>query len=117
MKLLLTISISIFLITSSFANSFESTFNEKKKKTEKSEAKASSKESNNFHTVKRWKITITYTNGDILVKSISVKGNSKVSAMETAFSEAENYLKRLDNVEGYSVAPLANNEFFLLAEK
>ncbi|WP_378187795.1 hypothetical protein ACE939_05350 [Aquimarina sp. W85] len=117
MKFLLSITFVIIFSANNFANSFSLTNNENDKKTGERETKTSNKRSKNFHTIKRWKITITYTNGDKLVKSISVKGKTKLSAMEKAFLEAENYLKHLDNVDSYSVTPLANNEFVLLAEK
>ncbi|WP_103068373.1 hypothetical protein [Aquimarina sediminis] len=70
--------------------------------------------SKNFHSIKKWKITIEYIDGGFMSKTISVKDNSELSPMETAFAEAEKYLETIDNVKEYSVAPVSNNSFVLL---
>ncbi|WP_130286900.1 hypothetical protein [Aquimarina brevivitae] len=83
---------------------------EDKKKTEAKKA-----ENKNFHSVRKWKITIEYDNGDKLSKTISVHQNATVSALDLAFAEAEKQVKRLKNVKGYAVKPVANNDYVLLA--
>ncbi|MFC5045493.1 hypothetical protein ACFSTE_18265 [Aquimarina hainanensis] len=72
--------------------------------------------SKNFHSVKRWKMTIEHTNGDIISKIITVKKNSNLSAMQTAFMEAEKHLEKLRNVKTYSVSPVSSNSYVLLAD-
>ncbi len=70
----------------------------------------------NFHSIKKWKITIEYTNGDCTSEVIIIPKNSKKSAMENAFSEAEKISKDLKNIKYYSVSPISKNSFVLLAE-
>lgn len=90
-------------------------------KTTKKSVKESNKEvveksaNKNFHSVKNWKMTIEYNNGDILSKIIEVRKGSNLSAMEVAFIEAEKYLKKLKDVKWYNVSPVSKNNFVLLA--
>ncbi|WP_103864213.1 hypothetical protein [Aquimarina sp. I32.4] len=67
-----------------------------------------------FHSVRKWKITIEFVDGEFMSKTISVKENSGRSAMETAFSEAEKYLETIDGIREYNVSPVSNNSFVLL---
>ncbi|GAA4114492.1 hypothetical protein GCM10022393_13980 [Aquimarina addita] len=91
--------------------------------TEKEKSKKEKKEvkeegvlvSRNFHSVKKWKVTIEYNTGDRISKIIVVDDNSELSAMALAFAEAEKYLKTLKNIKDYSVSPVSNNSFVLLA--
>ncbi|PKV51168.1 hypothetical protein ATE84_3240 [Aquimarina sp. MAR_2010_214] len=69
-----------------------------------------------FHSIKKWKITIEYTDGGMMSKTIIVKENSELSPLETAFLEAEKYLKTTDNVSNYEVSPVSQNSFILLAK-
>ena len=91
------------------------------KEKEKTEVKSDKKDktihssSRNFHSIRKWKMRIEYVNGDIISKTIQVGENSSLSAMETAFIEAEKYIKTLQKVRGYEVMPISNNRFVLLA--
>ncbi|WP_024769329.1 hypothetical protein [Aquimarina macrocephali] len=68
-----------------------------------------------FHSIKKWKITIEYTDGGIMSKTIVVKENSNLSALETAFLEAEKYMKTIEDIKNYEVSPVSKNSFVLLA--
>ncbi|WP_109437528.1 MULTISPECIES: hypothetical protein [Aquimarina] len=70
-----------------------------------------------FHSVKKWKITIEYTDGGFMSKTIVVKEATELSPLETAFAEAEKYLEAFNNVKEYSVSPISDNSFVLLLEK
>ncbi|TSE11517.1 hypothetical protein [Aquimarina algiphila] len=70
-----------------------------------------------FHSVKKWKITIEYTDGGFISKTIVVKEATELSPLETAFAEAEKYLEAFNNVKEYSVSPISDNSFVLLLEK
>ncbi|WP_271781915.1 hypothetical protein [Aquimarina algiphila] len=70
-----------------------------------------------FHSVKKWKITIEYTDGGFMSKTIIVKEATELSPLETAFAEAEKYLEAFNNVKEYSVSPISDNSFVLLLEK
>lgn len=119
MKVLLTTTLALTLsATVSAGISNCSLENEKERKTTKKEdegkpeLKSSSK---NFHTIKKWKMRIEYTNGDIISKTIEVAENSSHSAMESAFLEAEKYIKTLSQVKWYEVVPVSKNKYVLLA--
>ncbi len=88
---------------------------EKTKKEKKSAKENNSLISKNFHSVKRWKITIEYTNGEQISKTITLNERSTVSPLESAFVEAEKYMKTLKNVKSYNVSPVSGNSFVLLA--
>ena len=88
--------------------------NEKTKK-----EKVNNKEDNislnkNFHSIRTWKMTIEYTNGNIISKTIMSSENSSKSAMEVAFEEAEKYIRSLKNIKNYEVSPVSNNSYVLL---
>lgn len=68
-----------------------------------------------FHSIKKWKITIEYTDGGIMSKTIVVKESSNLSALETAFLEAEKYMEIIENIKNYEVSPVSKNSFVLLA--
>lgn len=82
-------------------------------KTKNSKKKSKNK---NFHSVRKWKINIEFTDGGIISKIIDVQENSKLSALEIAFIEGEKLLSTMENVKEYSVSPLSNNSFVLLLE-
>ncbi|WP_103068186.1 hypothetical protein [Aquimarina sediminis] len=115
MKLLL--AIAVFCVSFGYASTptTEPTSFDKKEKTEKEktvEGNASQKK--NLHSIKKWKMTIEYTNGNSISKTIVVSKNSKLSALETAFEEAEKHLKNIKNVKEYSVSPMTDS-YVLLA--
>jgi len=104
----------------SLGNVFSNTEPENDKKKNRKE-KTSIKEksfsvSKNFHSLKKWKITIEFVNGEVINKTITLNENSAISSMENAFMEAEMHLKTLKNVKSYNVSPVSNNSFVLLAE-
>ena len=112
MKLLLVTT--MLFVSYAYANTPTST--EESVKTEpKNEIEKKASNTKNFHSIKKWRMTIEYNNGDVISKTIVVKGNSKLSALDTAFMEAEKHIKNLGNVKGYSVSPVSNNSFVLLA--
>lgn len=90
----------------------------KKEKTDREKKKKGDNErafrNKNLHSLKKWKITIEYTNGTIISKTIVVSEGSKLSALETAFAEADKYLDNKKNVKEYSISPVTNN-YVLLA--
>ena len=106
--ILILASINSFAGSNEFLN--DNGGKDDKKKTEKKE-----EQNKNFHSVRKWKVTIEYENGDKLSKTISVNENSQMSALDMAFSEAEKYANELKNVKGYSVKPVSGNEYILLA--
>ncbi|EZH75489.1 hypothetical protein ATO12_01535 [Aquimarina atlantica] len=72
-------------------------------------------ENKSFHSIKKWKITIEYTDGGIMSKTIVVQESSDLSALETAFLEAEKYMETIENIKNYEVSPVSKNSFVLLA--
>ena len=48
-------------------------------------------------------------------KTIVVQESSDLSALETAFLEAEKYMETIENIKNYEVSPVSNNSFVLLA--
>lgn len=72
-------------------------------------------ENKSFHSIKKWKITIEYTDGGIMSKTIMIQESSDLSALETAFLEAEKYMETIDNIKNYEVSPVSKNSFVLLA--
>ncbi|AXT59676.1 hypothetical protein D1816_04660 [Aquimarina sp. AD10] len=86
--------------------------NEKNDKKKKSDDRSS--KNKNMHSVKKWRMTVEYTNGSVISKTIIVAKNSELSALETAFKEADKYLKRKNNVKNYSISPVTN-DYVLLA--
>ncbi len=67
-----------------------------------------------FHSIKKWKITIEYTDGGFMSKTIVINEATELSPLETAFVEAEKYLEAFNNVKEYSVSPVSDNSFVLL---
>ncbi len=113
MKLLLITA--LFCVSLGYATTTPENEKEKKKKEEKSVKEENSLVSKNFHSVKRWKITIEYTNGVVIAKTITLDNNPSISPMENAFIQAEKYTSTLKNVNGYNVSPVSGNSFVLLA--
>ncbi|WP_299216869.1 hypothetical protein [uncultured Aquimarina sp.] len=116
MKLLLVIA--MLCVTFGNAASLDSNpinEKEKNKKGDKKENVENNLISRNFHSIKRWKMTVEYTNGDIISKTIEIKDDLSFSAMELAFIEAEKYIKTLKKVKTYNVSPVSGNSFVLLA--
>ncbi|WP_299436970.1 hypothetical protein [uncultured Aquimarina sp.] len=116
MKLLL--AIAMFCVT--FGNAASLTTNpvnekEKKKKENKEERMENTLVTRNFHSIKKWRMTVEYTNGDIISKTIEIAEDKSSSAMELAFVEAEKYIKTLKKVKSYNVSPVSGNSFVLLA--
>jgi hypothetical protein len=88
---------------------------DKKEKTErKKEVEKKTSQNKNVHSVKKWKITIEYVNGNTISKTIVVSKNSRLSALETAFEEAEKHLKNIKNVKEYNISPVTSS-YVLLA--
>ena len=89
---------------------------EKGNKDEKKEKKENTLVSRNFHSIKKWKITVKYTNEDVISKTIEINDNNvSSSAMEIAFADTEKYIKTLKKVKSYTVSPVSDNSFVLLA--
>lgn len=108
------ILITLFVIISiGEVNAFttEPTAVSKKKNT--TELKRANK---NVHSLKKWKIMILYTNGNKISKTIVVGKNSKKSALDTAFEEAEKYLKNEKKIKEYTVTPVTNSYVVLAGE-
>ncbi len=116
MKLILaTAMLSMFLGNATSSVTEPTNSDRKDKKERKKEAKDKTSRNKNFHSVKKWKIHVEYTNGSIISKTIVVNKNSELSAMETAFKEAEKHLRNLRKVKNYSITPVAGNSYVLLA--
>ncbi|MFD2562475.1 hypothetical protein [Aquimarina rubra] len=116
MKLLLVIA--MLCVTFGNAASLDSNpinEKEKNKKGDKKEDVENTLISRNFHSIKKWKMTVEYTNGDIISKTIEINDDLSSSAMELAFIEAEKYIKTLKRVKAYNVSPVSGNSFVLLA--
>ncbi len=113
MKLL--IISTLFCMSFSYATTNPRNEKEKTKKEKSSAKEENSLVSRNFHSVKKWKMTIEYTSGEVISKTITLDQNLSVSPMESAFVEAEKYMKTLKNVKSYNVSPVASNSFVLLA--
>ncbi len=113
MKLL--IITALFCVSFSYATTNPRNEKEKVENEKKSGKEENSLVSKNFHSVKKWKMTIEYTSGEVISKTITLDQNSYVSPMESAFIEAEKYMKTLKNVKSYNVSPVAGNSFVLLA--
>lgn len=110
----ITLTIALFLTTFLCIASTEPETDKKStKKSDKEVVDNSAK--TNFHSVKKWRMTIEYNNGDIISKTIMVTEGSELSAMETAFVEAEKYIKKFKQVKWYTVSPVSKNDFVLLA--
>lgn len=88
---------------------------DKKKKTEhKKGVEGDAAKKKNMHSIKKWKMTVEYTNGNTISKTIVVSKNSKLSALETALEEVDKYLKNIKDVKDYSISPVTNS-YVLLA--
>ena len=89
---------------------------EKSSKEEEKEKKDNTQVSRNFHSIKKWKITVRYSNEDIISKTIKINDEDvSSSAMEIAFADTEKYIKTLKKVKSYTVSPVSDNSFVLLA--
>jgi len=112
---------SVLLVCSIFLMSLTEPTNDKKggkksKKEAQKEAVAEEKSTvKSFHSIRKWKVTIEYTNGDRISKTIKVGEDSGISAMEAAFIEAERYLETMKGIKGYEVTPVSSNGIVLLA--
>jgi hypothetical protein len=84
---------------------------ERKKEVEKRVSK-----NKNVHSLKKWKMTIEYINGNTVSKTIVVSKNSQLSALETAFEEAEKYLKNIKNVKEYNISPITSSYVLLVGD-
>ncbi len=87
---------------------------DKKEKTEKKKEEAKAVQKKNVHSIKKWKMTIEYTNGKVVSKVIVASENLKMSALEMAFKESDKYLKNIKNVKEYSISPVSDS-YVLLA--
>ncbi|MHA7057377.1 hypothetical protein ACWGOQ_0009180 [Aquimarina sp. M1] len=113
MKLLLITA--LFFVSFGYSNSTTKNEKEKTKKEKKDVKNENTLASRNFHSVKRWKMTIEYNSGEVITKTITLDEKTSVSPMERAFMEAEKYMKTLKNVKSYTVSPVSRNSFVLLA--
>ncbi len=110
------ITLMCFVFLGSAYSMSNAPVNGKEKKGSKKEVSdTDSSTSTNFHSIKKWKVTIVYHNGNSISQIIRVKENSNLSAMESAFIEAEKYSKTLKKVKDYSVSPVLGNSYVLLA--
>ncbi|GAA4271602.1 hypothetical protein U6A24_13535 [Aquimarina gracilis] len=114
MKLLL--ATAVFCVSFGHANSldFSNASKEKNDKTENKKEEEGVAKNKNVHSLKKWKISIKYTNGSVISKTIVVDENSELSALDTAFSEAEKHLRNFKNVKDYSITPVTES-YVLLA--
>ncbi len=115
MKLLLTtllLSVSLGYATPSES---DSPYNNGEKKEKKKKGEEESSRNKNAHSVKKWKVIVEYINGNVISKTIVVAKDSELSALETAFAEADKYLKNKKYIKEYSVSPIAGNPYVLLA--
>lgn len=116
LKMKLILIIAVFCVSFvNAASSHSDLINEKDKKEKKVEKEENALASRNFHSIKKWKMTIEYLNGDTISKTIEIDENASISAMEFAFIEAEKYIKTLKKVKSYNVSPVSRNSFVLLA--
>ncbi|WP_159092269.1 hypothetical protein [Aquimarina sp. Aq107] len=114
----LSLLIALFCVTFGYAaplHSNPTNEKEKNKKENKEDTNSNSLVSRNFHSIKKWKMTIEYSNGDIISKTIEINEKASSSAMELAFEETEKYIKTLKKVKSYRVSPVSANSFVLLA--
>lgn len=114
MKLLFaTIVFCVFFGNAATLNTEPVSF-DKKEKTEKKKEEDNAVQKKNVHSIKKWKMTVEYKNGNVISKTIVVSKNSKLSALETAFKEADKYLGNIKNVKEYSISPVSDS-YVLLA--
>ncbi|MCK8520194.1 hypothetical protein M0D21_01375 [Aquimarina sp. D1M17] len=115
MKLLLATAFLCVTLGNATPLNTEPTSSEKKNKAErKKNGNEDSYRNKNLHSIKKWKITIEYTNGTKISKTIVVDKTSDLSALETAFQEADRHIKDFKNVKDYTVSPIGSS-FVLLA--
>ncbi len=117
MKKLLTTLFLCALVFNTFGAELtpKSGWNNDKKDRKKEKANKAS-ESRNIHSIKKWKITVEYLNGNVISKTIVVRKNSGVSAIDAAFEEAEKYLGNIKNVKEYSVSPVPSSYVVLAGD-
>jgi len=116
----LSLVIALFCLSFVYGTPIEEsirTDKEKIKKEEKGKKEESALVSKNFHSIKKWKITIRFRNGETISKVIEINKKSSLSAMDLAFQEAEKSIKKLKGVEDYNVTPIGSNSYVLLAYK
>ncbi|PKV51258.1 hypothetical protein ATE84_3332 [Aquimarina sp. MAR_2010_214] len=114
MKLLF--AIALFCVSIGNATTYKTGVNteEKGKKENKKEVEEKKSQNKNVHSLKKWKMTIEYVNGNTITKTIVVSKNSRLSALETAFEEAEKHLKNIENIKEYNISPVTSS-YVLLA--
>jgi len=116
MRLLFAIALFTVVLgnatTATTDGNFE-TENDKKSTNKETREEAKKK---NLHSLKKWKVTVEYKNGGVISKTIVVNNNSKLSALETAFAEADKYIKDVKNVKNYSVSPVTDSYVILAGE-
>ncbi len=116
MKLLLATLLFCVSLGNAKSASTEPTNSKEKNATEKKkDGEEGTFQNKNVHSVKKWKINIEYTNGNVISKTIVVNKDSDLSALETAFMEAEKHIKDIKNIKDYSITPVTN-AYVLLAE-
>ncbi len=116
----LSLVIALFCLSFVYANPPIEILNTDKEKIKKEEKKSKEETvlvSKNFHSIKKWKITVKFTNGEVISKIMEINDKSSLSPMDMAFIEAEKCVKRLKGVEEYKVTPIGNNSYVLLANK
>ncbi|GAA3520804.1 hypothetical protein GCM10022393_38850 [Aquimarina addita] len=99
-------------------NEFNTDKKKGKKENKKEEDKLSAGNnltSRNFHSIKKWKMTIVYNSGEVISKTITINKNASTSTMDAAFEEAEKYVKTLKKVREYRVSPVSGSSIILLA--
>jgi len=69
-----------------------------------------------IHSIKKWKITIVYTNNKILSKTVSVNKNSSKSALDNALDEADKYLRKNKKIKEYHISPVYNSNVLLAGD-
>jgi len=121
MKLLLATAALCFSLSHAYSSEDKNIRTEKidiskeattdKKKEEKKPA-----ENKNIHSIKQWKITIEYTNGSIISKTISVDNSSGRSALDAAFDEADKYLRNIKIVKEYNISPVSKSNILLAGD-
>ncbi|WP_025740237.1 hypothetical protein [Aquimarina pacifica] len=120
MKLLF--AVAVFCVTLGNAATITTeitTSKEKGKKEAKAEKKSDEEKASknkNMHSIKKWNMIIEYKNGGKISKTIIVNKDSELSALETAFEEAEKYLKKAKNIKNYNISPATNSYVVLAGE-
>ncbi|MBG6129636.1 putative membrane protein [Aquimarina sp. EL_43] len=114
MKLLFATVLFCVSIGNATPSKTEPTTDKKEKTERKKEVDEKTSKNKNVHSLKKWKMTIEYVNGNTISKTIVVSKNSRLSALQTAFEEADKHLKNIKNVKDYSISPVTSS-YVLLA--